>query len=130
MRALLALLLLCPLPAHANPLAHTTWVEAGRRTCAGAIYFGVRRYLFLNPCHAPAPDGVIERGTYALAGDLITLANRQPATAQGLDGIPPEVREMHIEALTADRLALRVGGRSLRFRSGRAGVLRKAAGSR
>lgn len=128
-KILLATLLLVPLPAPAHSLEHSKWVEADPDGCPDAIYFGVRRYLFLNACRATAADGVVERGKYSIAGDLILLAERQAAAPQGLRGIPPGVAEIRIVERSAERLVLRVGERTLRFRSARRGSYLKTGGA-
>ncbi len=114
----LALLLALQSPcADAHPLEHTRWVSAGHSACPDVIYFGVERYLFLNACRAPGADGVVERGRYRLAGERITLHDRQAVARQGLDGIPPQLDELRIELMSEDRLVLRAGERLLEFRA-------------
>lgn len=112
-----------------NPLAHSRWTAVGEARCPDAIYFGVRRYLFLNRCHAPAADGVVERGTYAFDGSRIELLEREPLGDRGLDGIGPALRVLEVERLGDGRLRLRVGDRLIEFRRSRPPRLLPAAAS-
>ncbi|MCB1896676.1 MAG: hypothetical protein H6945_14420 [Zoogloeaceae bacterium] len=99
-----------------NPLAHSRWRSVDSLRCPDAIYFGVRRYLFLNRCHAPAADGVIERGIYRLDSGRIELREREPLTTHGINGIGPSLRVLEVEHLGAERLVLRADRRSIEFR--------------
>ena len=120
-------LLLASVPAAATTLAHTKWVEADQPECPDAIYFGVRRYLFLNACRAIRRDGVVERGNYAREGDVITLSERRATGPSGIRGVPPAIGKLHIVTHTPARLAIRAGETLLEFRSGTAVGLQQAA---
>ncbi|MCB1918037.1 MAG: hypothetical protein KDG52_20290 [Rhodocyclaceae bacterium] len=114
--ALLALVTGSCLPAAASDsLAHSRWVRSGTTACPDAIYFGVRRYLFLNTCHAPKPDGVVERGRYAFDGGRIELLERTAVGETGIDGVGPSLRTLVVDDLSEDRLLLRAGRRRLEF---------------
>lgn len=127
MKALLASLLLIPLVAAEPPLAHTRWVAADATRCPDTLYFGVKRYLFVNRCRTARPDGIVERGRYVLDGERIVLTERS-RDGPGLAAIPPEVSELGVVEVSADRLALRVGERVLRFRRGGGAALLQVRG--
>jgi hypothetical protein len=116
MNIFLILLLLMPLTAFANPLPHSKWVDESASQCPTSIFFGVKKYIFLNKCYARGSDGVVEKGIYSVSGKTLTLANRFSTAPGNFEFIPRDTNRLRINSLTEDRFVLTAGDRSWHFR--------------
>ena len=116
MRIIFFLLCLMPLVAVANPLSHSKWEDESVSKCPTAIFFGLKKYIFINRCYSPRNDGVIERGIYAVSGESLTLANRQIFASNQFELIPRDVKQIRIQLLTAEHMELNVSGKTKPFR--------------
>ena len=126
MKSLLITLCLLPLSALANPLSHTKWVDESAVKCPDAIFFGVKKYIYLNRCYAKGKDGVIEKGIYSVSENTLTLSNRHSTAPSDYEYIPLEVTSIKILSLVQGRLVLSVGGKTMRFRRVMPGTSKKA----
>ena len=116
MKILFTTLFLLPLSVLANPLSHTKWVDEGAEKCPAAIFFGVKKYIYLNKCYAKRKDGVIEKGIYSVSENTITLSNRHSTAPGNYEYIPLDVTSIEIISLSQNRLVLSVGGKTMRYR--------------
>jgi hypothetical protein len=116
MKIFLLILWLIPLTALANPLSHTKWVDETASQCPTAIFFGVKKYIFLNKCYARGSDGVVEKGIYSVSGKTLTLANRHSTAPSNFEFVPRDINRLRIISLTEDRLVLNVGDKTWYFR--------------
>lgn len=121
MKILLILLWLIPLAAFANPLPHTKWVDEAASQCPTAIFFGVKKYIFLNKCYARGSDGVVEKGNYSVSGKTLALANRRSTASGNFVFVPPQLKSLPIISLSKDRLVLNIDGKTWHFRRVRQG---------
>jgi hypothetical protein len=116
MKIFLIIFCLIPLTAFANPLPHTKWIDESASKCPTAIFFGVKKYIFINRCFARGSDGVVEKGNYAVSGKNLMLANRRFSTSGNFVFVPPQLKSLPIISLSKDRLVLDIAGKTWRFR--------------
>lgn len=116
MKIFLIILCLVPFTALANPLSHTKWVHVTASQCPTAIFFGVKKYIFLNRCYARGSDGVIEKGNYSVTGKTLTLSNRFSTAPGNIEFIPPDINSIRILSLTEDRFVVSIGAKTRNFR--------------
>ena len=107
---------LIPLTALANPLSHSKWVDEAALKCPTAIFFGVKKYIFLNRCYARGSDGVVEKGNYSMSGKTLTLANRRATASGNFVFVPPGIKSLSIISLSKDRFVVSIAGMTWHFR--------------
>lgn len=107
---------LVPLAASASPLSHTKWVDESASKCPTAIFFGVKKYIFMNQCYARGSDGVVEKGIYSVTGKTLILSNRRFTATGNFVFVPRAVNRLRIISLSEDRFVLNIGGKQWTFR--------------
>ena len=121
MKIILIILWLIPLTAFANPLPHTKWVDESASKCPTAIFFGLKKYIFINKCYARGSDGVVEKGNYAVSGKTLTLTNRHSTGSGNFVFVPLGIKSLPIISLSKDRFEVNIDGKTWHFRRVRRG---------
>ncbi len=116
MKIFLILLWLIPLTAFASSLSHTKWVDETVSQCPTAIFFGVKKYIFLNKCYARGSDGVVEKGNYSVSGKTLTLSNRHSTAPRNFEFVPRNINSILIISLSEYRFVVNIGGKPWNFR--------------
>ncbi|HEC19661.1 MAG TPA: hypothetical protein ENI97_10005 [Gammaproteobacteria bacterium] len=111
MKILFIVVWLMPLSAFAGPLAHTKWLDESVSSCPTSVFFGVKKYIFLNKCYARRLDNVIEQGVYSVSGKSLMLANRHVMSLRQYEFIPRNITSVDILSLSKDRLVLSIDGK-------------------